>query len=152
IDDAGPWQAFLAAGVSGAPAAPHADDPHMLLYTSGTTGTPKGVLLSHRRTVDDALAMAAALRLRSSDTFVNFFPTFHVACWDHMKLYHLMGARVVLLPQFEPGEVLAAIPRYQVTSVLAVPAMLQALLDHPHFASTDTSSVRLLYYGAYDPS
>jgi fatty-acyl-CoA synthase len=153
-DDRGSWDEFLAAGQGQEPALTDLDpdDPHMVLYTSGTTGAPKGALLSHRRTTEDAMAMAAAMRLRSTDAFINFFPSFHVACWDHMKLYHFIGARVVLLPQFDAGAVLAAIERYRVSCLLAVPTMLHDLLEHPSFATTDLSSLRLLYYGAYDPS
>jgi fatty-acyl-CoA synthase len=156
--EAGPeWEAFLQAGAAaGGDAEPDVEvdenDPHMILYTSGTTGRPKGALLSQRRTVDDATAMCAALRVRSSDTFINFFPPFHVGNWDHMKLFHLMGARVVLLPQFEPGLILDKIAAEKVSVLLAVPAMLHELMNHPRLEATDTSSIRLLYYGAYDPS
>jgi fatty-acyl-CoA synthase len=128
------------------------DSAHMILYTSGTTGRPKGALLSHRRTVDDALAMAAAMRTRSTDTFMNYFPAFHVGNWDHMKLFHLVGGRVILLRQFDAGQVLELIPEEQVTVILGVPTMLHQLLNHPRFQETDKSSIRLVYYGAYDPS
>ncbi|MDQ1735102.1 MAG: fatty-acyl-CoA synthase [Pseudonocardiales bacterium] len=152
-DDIG-WQAFLdtAITVDEPVVEVNPADPHMILYTSGTTGRPKGALLSHARTTDDAMAMAAALRVRSSDTFINFFPPFHVGNWDHMKMYHLMGGRVVLLAQFEPGTVLRTVVEERVSVLLAVPAMLHELLSHDSFQSTDLSSIRLLYYGAYDPS
>lgn len=152
-DDDG-WQSFLttATTVDEPDARVAPADPHMILYTSGTTGRPKGALLSHARTTDDAMSMAAALRVRSSDTFINFFPPFHVGNWDHMKMYHLMGGRVVLLTQFEPGAVLRTIAAERVSVLLAVPAMLHELLSHESFQSTDLSSIRLLYYGAYDPS
>jgi acyl-CoA synthetase (AMP-forming)/AMP-acid ligase II len=133
-------------------AAFDADSPHMILYTSGTTGKPKGALLSHRRTVEDALGMAAVLPVRGTDTFINYFPPFHVGNWDHMKLLHLVGARVILLRQFDAKQVIDLIPEERVTVVLGVPTMLHALLNHPDFDGTDTSSVRLVYYGAYDPS
>ena len=50
----------------------------MILYTSGTTGRPKGAILSHGRTVHDALAMAMHLGLKPTDTYMNYFPPFHV--------------------------------------------------------------------------
>ncbi|KAA9160067.1 AMP-binding protein [Amycolatopsis acidicola] len=150
--DRGDWDAFLAA----AREAPRTDvderDPHMILYTSGTTGRPKGAMLSHRRTADDALAMAATMRVDDRDVFMNYFPPFHVGNWDHMKPFLLMGGKVVLLREFEPGVVLDLLPRHRVSVILGVPTMLHALITHPRFPGTDISSVRLLYYGAYDPS
>jgi fatty-acyl-CoA synthase len=146
------WHEFTAAAVD-VPRVPIDErDPHMILYTSGTTGRPKGAMMSHRRTVDDALAMAAALRVRDRDVFMNYFPPFHVGNWDHMKPFLLMGATVVVLREFDASEVLRLLPEHRVSVILGVPTMLHALITHPDFPGTDTSSVRLLYYGAYDPS
>jgi acyl-CoA synthetase (AMP-forming)/AMP-acid ligase II len=69
-----------------------------------------------------------------------------------MKMFHIMGARVILLPQFDAAEVLRLLPVERVSVVLGVPTMLNELLNHESFPATDVSSVRLLYYGAYDPS
>ena len=147
------WDAFIAGQAEGEPAvAPAYDWPHMILYTSGTTGRPKGAVLTHGRTVQDAFGMASALRVRQTDTFINFFPSFHVGNWDHQKLFLLLGATIVLMPQFDAELVLKAIARERVTVLLGVPTMLHALLTHPTFAGTDCSSIRLVYYGAYDPS
>ena len=150
--DRADWDAFLAAAVEPPAVEVHDDDPHMILYTSGTTGRPKGAMLSHRRTVDDALAMATVLRAHDRDVFMNYFPPFHVGNWDHMKPFLLVGGTVILLREFDPGVVLDLLPRHRVSVVLGVPTMLHALITHERFAATDTSSVRLLYYGAYDPS
>lgn len=148
------WEAFLARqeGVTADAEVVGPEDPHMILYTSGTTGRPKGALLSHGRTVTDALGMTAVLGIRSSDTFLNYFPPFHVGNWDHMKLFFLVGARVVLLRQFDATQVLSQIEQERATVILGVPTMLHELLAESSFDETDTSSVRLVYYGAYDPS
>jgi fatty-acyl-CoA synthase len=150
--DRADWDAFLAAAVD--PPAVTVDDAdiHMILYTSGTTGRPKGAMLSHRRTVDDAFAMATVLRADDRDVFMNYFPPFHVGNWDHMKPFLLVGGTVILLREFDPGVVLELLPQYRVSVVLGVPTMLHALITHERFPATDTSSIRLLYYGAYDPS
>ncbi|MHC1561248.1 class I adenylate-forming enzyme family protein [Actinomycetospora sp. C-140] len=150
--DRADWDAFLAAAVEPASVPVADDDIHMILYTSGTTGRPKGAMLSHRRTVDDAFAMATVLRADDRDVFMNYFPPFHVGNWDHMKPFLLVGGTVILLREFDPGVVLDLLPQYRVSVVLGVPTMLHALITHERFAATDTSSIRLLYYGAYDPS
>ena len=124
---------------------------HMILYTSGTTGRPKGAVLGQARSVLDAFAMSGALCVRQDDVFINYFPPFHVGNWDHMKLFVLAGATTILIPQFDPGLVLELIAKEKITVILSVPTMLNALLTHENFEPTDKSSIRLLYYGAYDP-
>ncbi len=152
-DDPSDWMRFLERRTPGAPEARRSsEDAHMILYTSGTTGRPKGAVLAHGRTVADAFSIAVALGVRGSDVFLNYFPPFHVGNWDHMKMFLLQGAKVVLLPEFDAGEVLAKLAEHRATVLLGVPTMLHALLEAPTFNSTDLSSLRLIYYGAYDPS
>lgn len=147
------WAAFL----DGAPDTepdirPEPDWAHMILYTSGTTGKPKGAVLSQERSVLDALSMSGALSIRQNDVFANYFPPFHVGNWDHQKLFVMAGATVILVPQFDPGLVLKLIAEEKISVILTVPTMLNALLNDEAFEATDKSSLRLLYYGAYDPS
>ena len=148
------WDGFIAAGEGSDAPAPEIDaaDPHMILYTSGTTGRPKGAVLSHGRTVSDAFAMALALGLRSTDTFLDHFPSFHVGNWDHFKMYLLVGGRVVLLPEFDPEAIYDAIATHRPTVLLGVPTMFHSLLEHPRRQTADLGCVRLVCYGAYDPS
>jgi acyl-CoA synthetase (AMP-forming)/AMP-acid ligase II len=147
------WEAFLKDTPEHEPEVqPGPDWPHMILYTSGTTGRPKGAVLSHGRTVQDGFNIAVALRIRQTDIFVNFFPPFHVGNWDQQKMFLVAGATVVLVPQFEAGNVLSLVEREKVTVILGVPTMLLALMNHPSLPTTDVSSVRLIYYGAYDPN
>ncbi|HEX4730613.1 MAG TPA: AMP-binding protein [Solirubrobacterales bacterium] len=150
----GEWDAFIeAARGADAPMPEIApEDPHMILYTSGTTGRPKGAILSHGRTVRDGIAMAMHLGLKQDDTFMDYFPSFHVGNWDHLKLYMLVGARVVLLREFDTEAVYDAIAEHRPTVILGVPTMFHSLLGHPRRAEADLSCVRLVYYGAYDPS
>lgn len=152
--DRAEWEAFQRRAPSDAEpmVALAPSDIHMILYTSGTTGRPKGAMLSHGRTMLDAYSMAMALRLRHTDTFMNYFPSFHVGNWDHMKLYLLVGARVVLLRDFNADIAMELIPRHNVSVMLGVPVMFHGILNHPLIESTDLSSIRTVYYGAYDPS
>ncbi|PXA82251.1 hypothetical protein DCC26_01035 [Auritidibacter sp. NML120779] len=150
------WQTLLTAtrSLGSVPARTRVNpsDPHLILYTSGTTGRPKGAVLSHERTAHDAFGMAAALGIRQSDVFGNWFTPFHVGNWDHQKFFLLMGAHIVLYPEFDPATVLAGIEQHQITVMLTVPVMAQQLMDHPNFNQTARSSLRLIYFGAYDPS
>lgn len=152
VDDT--WQTFIDGSRSEAepPGVVAEDDPHMILYTSGTTGRSKGAVLSHRRTMDDAISVAAVLGVKQSDVYVNWHTPFHVANWDHQKFFLVMGATIVLLAQFDAGRVLETIERERATVILAVPVMLSALMESPRFVQTKRDSLRLLYYGAYDPS
>ncbi|GGA78869.1 acyl-CoA synthetase [Nitratireductor aestuarii] len=125
---------------------------HIIIYTSGTTGRPKGALISQERTVLDAFAMSGGLSLRRSDVFLNYFPPFHIGNWDHQKLFLLVGATIVLQAQFSAEEALRTIEQEKVTVILSVPTMLHTLISHEDFDKRDVSSIRLLYYGAYDPS
>jgi fatty-acyl-CoA synthase len=148
------WDAFIEAGRGDEALMPEiaAEDPHMILYTSGTTGRPKGAILSHGRTVRDAIAMAMHLGLKQDDTFMDYFPSFHVGNWDHLKLFLLVGARVVLLREFDAEAVYDAIAEHRPTVVLGVPTMFHSLLGHPRREGADLTCFRLVYYGAYDPS
>jgi fatty-acyl-CoA synthase len=129
-----------------------ADTPHLILYTSGTTGRPKGTVIPQGRTTRGALAIAAALRISERDRFVNFYPPFHAGNWDNMVVFHAVGASQVLIPQFEAGEVLEAVARHEVTVIDVIPTMLQSLLDHPSATAETTRSLRVMYYAAYDPT
>jgi fatty-acyl-CoA synthase len=148
------WRTFLGRGE--ATPVPEVEilpeDPHMILYTSGTTGRPKGALLSHGRTVPDAFSMAMHLRLRPSDSFVNHFATFHAGNWDHVKLFCLVGACTVLVRDFDDDAVIDAIERHRPTVMHGVPTVFHRLLANPRWDEADLSCFRLVYYGAYDPS
>lgn len=148
------WDRFLATGVhAGKPeVALEPSMPHMIMYTAGTTGRPKGAVLTSTRTIPGNLAMSLGLGLRQDDAFLNHFPTFHASCWDHMMLFMLVGARTVVLRQYDPGSILDLVEREKVTVLLGLPTMLLQLLEHPRSSQADVSSIRLLYYGAYDPS
>jgi len=108
--------------------APPPTQPALLVYTSGTTGDPKGVLLSHRM-LFDVRALAAHHRLGAADVFQTAMPLFHVnAIVSSMLLSLYAGGRLVLLRRFEPERFLPIAAREGATQTSVVPAMLDALV------------------------
>ena len=119
-----------------------------IFYTGGTTGFPKGVMLSHSSLWSSAAA-AATFTARVPDAVVlHAGPLFHLAAFGGVMSALLLGARHVIVPRFDPGLVLEAIERNKVTSVALVPTMIRMLVTHPKLPATNLSSLRYLAYGA----
>lgn len=124
-------------------------DRAVIVYTGGTTGVPKGVVLSHQGMAINALgsqvshggAHPAGVTLVSA-------PMFHVAALGSWGSQNFVGGTQLFLPSFTPETVLAAIERHQVTTMLLVPTMLQMLADHPDADRYDLTSLRTVGYGA----
>ncbi|MEZ0342822.1 long-chain-fatty-acid--CoA ligase [Mycobacterium sp. pV006] len=126
-----------------------ADDLVMLMYTSGTTGLPKGVMLSNANYVCKTGGVAAgAWQLSADAVSLAVMPLFHMAGsgWVFAGLWE--GATTVLLRDVVPSAILDAIERHRVTNILLVPAVIASLLDTPEVESADHSALRLIVYGA----
>ncbi|HKR16273.1 long-chain fatty acid--CoA ligase [Rhizorhapis sp.] len=127
---------------------PPAIDPErdlaLLQYTGGTTGRPKGAMLSHQNLSANARQVDMLdPRNAHEDRILGALPFFHVfANTVVLNRTIFTGGEIILLPRFDSGQVLAAISRTRPTSVPGVPTMFQALLDHPAVEDTDFSSVR----------
>ncbi|WP_233556404.1 acyl-CoA synthetase [Noviherbaspirillum sedimenti] len=125
-----------------------ADDVALLMYTSGTTGHPKGAMLTHQNIWSQNLNVLLTKDLVSSDITLGFVPLFHVGGMLTVTLPTLLaGGHVVLQRGFDAGAVLQAIPRYRITLAFAVPAMLLFMSQHADFDRTDLGSLRLLSVG-----
>ncbi|MFJ6737779.1 long-chain fatty acid--CoA ligase [Streptomyces sp. NPDC091279] len=126
-----------------------AEDTAVLLYTSGTTGHPKGAELTHLNlTHNTEVCARTLLRLRPDDVIFGGLPLFHsFGQTVGLNCAVATGACLTLLPRFDPAEVLRMIERDRVTVFLGVPTMYAALLAHPAARTTDTSSLRLCASG-----
>ncbi|GHO62608.1 acid--CoA ligase [Ktedonobacter sp. SOSP1-52] len=120
----------------------------LILYTSGTTGTPKGAMLSHRMLTWNAINTQISWGVRENDITPTFAPFFHAGGLNVLTtpLYHC-GGTVVLLRNSTPEAILGTIERERCTIVFAVPTVFQMMQHHKAFATSDLSSLRFCVTG-----
>ncbi|WP_284977475.1 o-succinylbenzoate--CoA ligase [Arthrobacter sp. fls2-241-R2A-200] len=124
------------------------DDGAMILYTSGTTGKPKGALLTHGNITWNCINTVVDMDLNRNDVALMISPLFHVASLDMGLLPMLLkGATVVLESKFDAGRVLQLVGRHKVTTLNGVPTTFQMLCDHPDWSTADLSSLDKLTCG-----
>ncbi len=126
-----------------------AEDVAIQMYTSGTTGLPKGAQITHGSFIY-AIDIASRTMGQWSNKDVNLvcMPLFHIAGseWGTIGLYN--GARDIILPEVDAGQILHLIATERVTKVLFVPAVILFMLQHPNCGDTDFASLELVVYGA----
>jgi fatty-acyl-CoA synthase len=130
---------------------PHVDakSPLLLVYTSGTTGRPKGAVLRQEALLWNAVMSQHMHDLTANDRVLTVLPLFHVGGLNIQTTPALqLGASVTLHARFDPGATLAAIAAERPTLLVLVPATIQALIEHPRFATTDLSSLRAVTTGS----
>ncbi|GAA3627498.1 long-chain fatty acid--CoA ligase [Microbacterium awajiense] len=130
------------------------DDPLLVIFTSGSEASPKGVVLTHANCFWNNLALAQALPLTRDDVVLAMLPQFHVAAWNCQPLLAWWtGATVVLERSFQPGRVLQLIEGRGVTAMMGVPTQYALLAADRGWDAADLSSLRLaLVGGATTPS
>ena len=140
------YRSWLSAGSTEPPPPPTQEllpeDPHMILFTGGTTGVPKGAVLPYRQTLLNARVTAEAWALTDADTTIQCTPCFHAAVNALALPMFYKAGRVVLMSKFDPDEVLGHIALHKVTHLFMVPSMYQALVQHHDFSEANFSSLR----------
>ena len=124
------------------------DDLAGIFYTGGTTGKPKGVMLSHANLMTFAVTAALMSGVEQQTRMLHCAPLFHIAGMGFLLMALLQGGTQVLIPGFDPTEVSRAVHTHRITDVLLVPTMMHLLLDAPGFNSSDFKSLSTIIYGA----
>ena len=130
--------------------APPIDDEELLglFYTSGTTGEPKGVMLTHRNMLSNIAHSEGVYKYLPTDVYLHSAPMFHLADGAAVFSNTARGATQAFIPRFDPKNVLETIARERISLALFVPTMINFLLQEPDLASYDLSSLRHITYGA----
>ena len=127
---------------------PEEDDAVFILYTSGTTGFPKGALYTHRMLLWNSLNTSLSLEITPADITINCMPPFHTGGWNVLLTPFLhRGATVGLLKKFQPERILALLDQERADIFMGVPTMLRMMMESPAFASADLGSLRYFIVG-----
>jgi fatty-acyl-CoA synthase len=129
------------------PACVDEADPHVMLYTSGTTGAPKGALLSQRSYYLQAGHSHHTTGLSEDDVGLSMFPMFHMGGWALPLGFWYDGSTIIIMERADPSAMLETVQRERVTYLYAVPTIYNFMLELPDFDRFDLSSLRILAGG-----
>ncbi|MBN9003914.1 MAG: AMP-binding protein [Rhizobiales bacterium] len=126
-----------------APIVAEPEDGLVILYTSGTTGLPKGAVISHRAMIARSLVFSSELCIAPRDSFVAWAPMFHMASTDHSLSTLLRGGTVVMIDGFQTEPLMAAIERHHIGWLVLIPGMVEALSAGMKAQATKAKGVRV---------
>ena len=144
------WNELISAGEKTTPdtlvkisGAVNPEDPVAIMYTSGTTGQPKGVVLDHLGLINKSMVSTERQGISATDRLCLFFPLFHMFGNTCIALAGLLRGAALIMPcrNFDPAKVLAAIPTEKCTAIYGSPSMLIALIDNPEFQKTQWATL-----------
>ncbi|MBW2263257.1 MAG: long-chain-fatty-acid--CoA ligase [Deltaproteobacteria bacterium] len=142
------WEDMAGGGARGfEPPAVSEEDVAHLYYTSGTTGRPKGVMLTHRNVCIHARSAIDELSITHSDVWGHIAPMFHLADAWAVFAVTWAGGRHVMVPRFEAGDALRAVQEHRITLSNLIPTMLNLMVKHPAVEEFDLSSLRVVLSG-----
>jgi fatty-acyl-CoA synthase len=123
-------------------------DPHLLLHTGGSTGTPKETVVTHGSIYWNSFNTITAWGIRPDDVTPMVFPMFHTGGWNVLTIpFFHVGGTVVIDREVDPGRILSQIESHGATVLVAVPAVLRMMANHDDWADTDLSTLRFVKSG-----
>ncbi|MBL4952341.1 fatty acid--CoA ligase family protein [Neobacillus sp. OS1-32] len=124
------------------------EDTALILYTSGTTGKPKGAMLTHKNLFSNAQDVGHYLRMNNDDRVITTLPMFHVFCLTvALNAPLLSGATILIVPKFSPREIFRITKKYEATVFAGVPTMYNFLYQYPDGNAEDLKTFRLCISG-----
>ncbi len=142
------YEDLLASAAAAVPPEPEEEDSVVLMYTGGTTGLPKGVLVNQRAETLNWYHAGMAIGFADDDVSLLQTPIFHAASMVTLLAVPVTGGTTVMMPMFDPEAAIALIEKHGVTMTGMVPTMITMMLNHPSFAPERLKSLRRLIYGA----
>lgn len=123
------------------------EDIVILAYTGGTTGNPKGVMVTHRNLITSCYNTALERLLTNKDVLLNIHPIFHAGGANSMFAFSFIGATNVILNTSDIDTILKTIQNYKITHLLLVPTLLLSIIEHPNINEYDLSCLNTVLYG-----